>query len=208
LTGKRFGRLVVLGPSRLRNSGGVAVVWDMSCDCGKAHDRHIQRFCVPAIRGYEVRIAFHRAAPQQKQMNKIPSSNSGRPIEARRDKQIRGKTPNGSVPIVGFVPKQVGASMHKSSHPAPLVFMGRLGVGIVLRGVSEHGFENFLSDMGSAPSRITRLGRWFLRIGNMKKGPCAWMKRLNRSPSQQKKRKISDEIVRQGLQTSRGKKGS
>jgi hypothetical protein len=184
LAGQRFGRLIALKPSRMRSSG--AVVWVCVCDCGRRST--VSSSCLRSSHSRSCGC-FHRDRAA-KQINK------NRP-------KISACLKHGGTSKYSD-PKLLGAyGCHRSMlarclnpHSTSYRFYGAVGVGICPAWRdADHGFENFLSDMGPRPSGSHTLGR-FLDIGDYEKGNCAWMTKAEQTANQQKKRKIFDEIVR------------
>jgi hypothetical protein len=67
---------------------------------------------------------------------------------------------------------------------------GSEGVTVCERWQGEHGFENFLADLGERPSRRHSLGR-FGDVGNYEPGNCAWQTYEEQWIEQKKKRKFA-----------------
>jgi hypothetical protein len=66
---------------------------------------------------------------------------------------------------------------------------GGAGIKVCDRWRGEHGFENFLSDMGERPDN-TSLGR-FGDVGNYESGNCAWQTKKEQGVEQRIKNQLT-----------------
>ncbi|SRR5712692_7924723 len=162
LTGQIFGRLTVLrcvGRDKHRNA-----LWLCRCECGKE---------VEVVRASLVRELTQSCGCLRQEVTSAQFSKHGRSHKSDptysswRNLQNRIMQPNNS----------------------EYRYYGGAGVRIDPRWLGEHGFENFLADMGKRPEGTT-LGR-FRDIGDYAPENCAWQTRKEQAAEQKVKRQLA-----------------
>ncbi len=192
LAGKRFGRLIAVRPSRLRTSG--AVVWACLCDCGKH----------TTVTSSSLRSSHSRSCGCLHRDRAAKQINKNRPKVSPCIKHGGTSDPR-LVPTYGVYRAMLNRCYNK--HTKSSRFYGAVGVMVCPRWRDhEHGFENFLADLGPRPCG-TSLGR-FLDIGDYEKSNCTWMTKAEQTANQHRKRKIFEAIVRQAANKPRARKES
>lgn len=152
ITGKRFGRLVVLKDSGKRTPSG-GTLWLCRCDCG------------------EIRIVWSHAL-----RHGTTKSCGCYQRELGSSLAARALLKHGHTTGQAMSPTYTSWSAMKkrclnSTHPDWSNYGGR-GITVCNRWLGKHGFENFLADMGKRPE-----GRTLDRIdvnGNYERTNCRW----------------------------------
>jgi len=158
LTGQRFGRLVAMWPAGRKSTRRV--VWLCCCDCGRL------KLCLTSLlRNGNSRSCGCLRRENCRRTGLLPK---GDPWN-KRGCTVRGRaTPTYS--SWRSMLQRCGNPHHKFFHN-----YGGRGVTICDRWREEHGFENFLADMGERPLILT-LDR-INNDGNYEPNNCRWATR-------------------------------
>jgi hypothetical protein len=146
LTNMRFGRLLVL--RRVENNRRGKVCWLCRCDCGKEK---------------EVRAQHLRSVQQSCGCQRGGKLKHGHVV------YINGKQHPSPTYHSWMAMKQRCLNPNQLGYPD----YGGRGITVCDRWQGEHGFENFLADMGKRPKGKT-LDRFPNNDGNYEPGNCRW----------------------------------
>lgn len=148
LTGQRFGMLTVLGPRRSElEKSGTTVYWLCKCDCG----------------------ASSWVAARHLRNGHTQSCGCFRSIKTTAEKTKHGKRWTKEYIIwAGMIQR-----CQNPNHQSYALYGGR-GISVCDRWLGEGGFENFLDDMGPAPSAAHQIDRFPNNDGDYEKSNCRW----------------------------------
>lgn len=175
--GKRFGRLVVV---ELVHRGGNdrSATWKCKCDCG---DTTIGTS--KALRTGDKQSCGCRQKDHAKTLAHDYLTKHGHTVGKQNSPEYSSWR----------------SMIHRCTDPNNNRYelYGGRGVRVCERWLGEHGFGNFLADMGERPDpkRAYSLDRWPNRDGNYEPSNCRWATRsqqmTNRRPFQQSKRNFT-----------------
>lgn len=189
LAGRRFGRLVPIKPTRLRSGG--AIKWVCECRCGRRTTTSSS-----SLRSGHSRSCgcLHRERAAEQINKNRPRISPCRKHGGTCDPML--------VPTYRAYRAMINRCYDRNA--SSYRYYGATGVKVSDRWIGDHGFEQFLEDVGVRPPGTT-LGRYF-DIGWYEKGNCRWMSRAEQIAEQNKKRKIFEAIVRQAANKPRRKR--
>lgn len=176
LTGQRFCRLVALefvGSNRHRQA-----TWKCRCDCGNE----------------VIVVSGDLRSGTTKSCGCLHKEQAGQRAKQINLKHGQSHTREGRAPtywswrgVIGrcTYPKHIAYKYYGGNH-----------VTVCERWTGEHGFENFLSDMGERPEG-TSLGR-FGDVGNYEPSNCKWM-----TVDEQAAEKRKKNLIRRSMRTAR-----
>lgn len=167
LVGQKFGRLAVNSRAGIDKYGHM--LWNCICDCGKHK-------CTSTS---SLRIGYVKSCGCfQREMSRI----NVRAYNKRRG--CTGVTHHKLFPLWAAMISRCRNENGKSAK----YYVGR-GITVCARWRGEHGFENFLADMGSRPAGTT-LDRFPNGAGNYELGNCRWA-----TPKQQRANRRNPKVA-------------
>ena len=174
LTGQRFGRLLVLGPApdRVYPSGNRHKQWQCQCDCGTMHITTAG--CLRSGQSRSCGCLHHDIARHRLSVQSFRHGHSKN--NAKRSREYRSWE----------MMKQRCLNPKNANYPN---YGGR---GILVCERWRDSFENFLTDMGPCPKRLT-----INRIdnnGNYEPDNCHWATRSEQRHNQRPDRLSKDEV--------------
>lgn len=149
LTGRKFGRLTVVGYAGKRNERSF---WNCSCECGGS-------------------IVISACAVNAKRNKSCGCQHSETTIARNKANAKHGHCPKGAPSPEYYVYTGMKARCFNKKNIKYYLYGGR---GITVCDRWKNSFENFLTDMGPRPSLKHTLDRYPNNDGNYEPGNCRW----------------------------------